>query len=571
MKNKISTLILLSYLILLTNPASSLVLKNLGKTISLTNQDGVDLAATAKKCLGTLMEAIPADFCWKKGADFGVIPTGCPSGYFRSLALCYENCAANYRFVLGVCWQDCPSGYADHGLSCFKSLFSWYFKHSYIPSSLTNFSDKIPCPPGMYRSGALCYRDCNNIGLQNCGIGACATDGLTCGTKIAGMVFGVFEGIATAVSTVATLGGATAVKAGIKTGFKALGKSALNGVKNRMKKFFTTDLKSTIYNKAKEIILKAKAKEFSKEVASGIAPAIFCQGVWDESLIKISQDNVEVSENSLLKAVDVFDISGTVKKCSNVGADGGLSCATSVVNTISNFDPTGILTIAGAFMHPSCEVTTKDYRLSDAESQMLAAQSTTNSLTDCAKIDQNCVHLWSECNFKGQYFKACGDQDLSLFNDITKSAYVGYENDVTFFQHMSYNGRFLSFGPGTTIKCFEDYADQVDLTNIISSVKFNSSHCYLINFRIGMNTYAEGSNNFLCYLENPKESIVIREDSAVDNKLIVIKTSINGAKLTLYEEENYLGKSVQIQGSITYENRAALGISKIGSYKISTD
>jgi hypothetical protein len=470
---------------------------------------------------------------------------------------------------LGVCWQDCPSGYTDHGLSCFKSLFSWFFKHSYIPGSLTNFSDKIPCPPGMYRSGALCYRDCNNIGLQNCGIGACATDGLTCGTKIAGMVKGVFEGIATAVSTVATLGGATAVKSGIKTGFKALGKAALNAVKNRMKKFFTTELKKTIYNKAKEM-LKNTAKDYAKEVASGIIPSIFCQGIWNESEKKLSLDNIEVSENSLLSAVDVFDISGTVKNCNNAGSDGGLSCATSVVNTIANFDPTGILTIAGAFMHPSCDVTTQDYRLSNAESEMIAAQSTTNSLTDCDKIDQNCVHLWSGCNFTGQYFKACGDQDLHSFNDITKSAYVGYENNVTFFQHKGYNGRFLSFGPGTTIKCFEDYAKEVNLTDIISSVKFNSSHCYLINFRIGMNTYAQGSNKFLCFLENPKENIIIREDSAVDNKLIVIKTSIKGANLTLYEEANYLGKSVQIQGSITYENRAALGISKIGSYKITT-
>ena len=133
--------------------------------------NGAKLVAT---CMTALMSSIPPEFCWKKGADAGVIPTGCPSGYYRSLALCYEYCRAGYYVVLGVCWAYCEPGYIDHGATCYKNFFRWYFKPTYMAGSLTNFDSRVPCPSGMYRSGALCYRDCNNIGMVNCGIGACS-------------------------------------------------------------------------------------------------------------------------------------------------------------------------------------------------------------------------------------------------------------------------------------------------------------------------------------------------------------------------------------------------------------
>jgi len=60
-----------------------------------------------------LAESLPPGFCWKKGGDAGIIPTECPSGYFRSVALCYENCPSGWYFFLGVCYQGCGEGYTD--------------------------------------------------------------------------------------------------------------------------------------------------------------------------------------------------------------------------------------------------------------------------------------------------------------------------------------------------------------------------------------------------------------------------------------------------------------------------
>ncbi len=82
----------------------------------------------AKFCMNAIMESVLPAFCWKSGGDVGTVPMGCPAGMFRFLA--YEKGVENYNFVLGVCWSG------------------W---RSYIPHSITNFSDQVACPQGLYR------------------------------------------------------------------------------------------------------------------------------------------------------------------------------------------------------------------------------------------------------------------------------------------------------------------------------------------------------------------------------------------------------------------------------------
>ena len=58
-----------------------------------------------KVCMAAINDVMPPAFCWKSGGDVGTIPTGCPDGFFRFLALCYENCKPGYDFILGVCYK----------------------------------------------------------------------------------------------------------------------------------------------------------------------------------------------------------------------------------------------------------------------------------------------------------------------------------------------------------------------------------------------------------------------------------------------------------------------------------
>jgi hypothetical protein len=160
---------------------------------------------------------IPAAFCWKKGSDFGSIPTGCPSGFFRWGAMCYDECKKKHKFVSGLCVQTgCKSGYKSKGPLCVKknNIFKTKVKGVYAPKTLTNFSSRIPCPDGKYKSGALCYKDCSKYNMSNCGAGACALSSATCNTSIIGMTVDTAMGAAEFALFVGSFGTSSAAKPG---------------------------------------------------------------------------------------------------------------------------------------------------------------------------------------------------------------------------------------------------------------------------------------------------------------------------------------------------------------------
>ncbi len=57
----------------------------------------------------------------------------------------------------------------------------------------------------------------------------------------------------------------------------------------------------------------------------------------------------------MISSVDIFEISGIIDGWKNTKEDGGFACGKAVVYTASTLDPTGILTIASAFVHPVCD------------------------------------------------------------------------------------------------------------------------------------------------------------------------------------------------------------------------
>ena len=192
-------------------------------------------------CMKGLAESMPPDFCWKTGGDAGTIPTGCPDGYFRSAALCLEKCKSNYSWDGAfLCLEKCDSGYDTHPLTCYKNLFDWYGRDSYFQKSIDNFSDRVPCPEGKYKSGALCYRNCGVIGMINCGIGACSTDSGACAAAIVGIVVDVVIGMVDLIVFVVSMGTSsamTSLKSSVKSGLKSI---AQDGMKKAMKAAITS-------------------------------------------------------------------------------------------------------------------------------------------------------------------------------------------------------------------------------------------------------------------------------------------------------------------------------------------
>lgn len=167
--------------------------------------DAKSQAALAKSCVSAIVSLIPPAFCWISD-NAGVIPTGCPNGYHRDGALCYEDCRDGERFVGGVCWSTCGGGWTDTGALCSKcgstKNFPWFkcstkAKSSHMPKSITNFDSRIPCRDGYYKSLALCYKDCKILGMVECGIGGCAASKSSCASTILTMAV---DSISSAVS-----------------------------------------------------------------------------------------------------------------------------------------------------------------------------------------------------------------------------------------------------------------------------------------------------------------------------------------------------------------------------------
>jgi len=289
--------------------------------------DGGRIAAA---CMKALMKNIPPSFCWKH-FDFGTIPTLCPPGMFRSLALCYDYCAEGYTHVLGVCWKGIKS---------------------YIPHSVTNFS--AVCEEGKYLMGALCYRDCKKHNMVNCGIGACAATSEGCASSIINMVAKVIEGVATAIVFVVSFGSsasAIGVKPAIEKAIIDAGKGAMKVAFNSMRRALLGPFKNSILQAALDLVSQ-NTHAFIMDVST-LFVSQFCSKIYEKIADeKIHEEPIDNTQR-LINALDVFNIQGTVKDCKS--GQTPAACAEDIVSTLSSFDPTGLLTIASAFIKPKCE------------------------------------------------------------------------------------------------------------------------------------------------------------------------------------------------------------------------
>lgn len=538
------------FILFIQNYHSVDALKILKKKVK---QDGLQSAEIAGQCMKALTENIPPSFCWKKGADFGTIPQACPEGYFRSLALCYEYCIPGYTHVLGICWSGCDAGYIDHGATCFKNLFDWYFKNAYIPDAFTNFSDAIKCSPGNYKMGALCYRDCKNIGMENCGIGACVADAASCGAEILSMALDTLIGIATLLSTVLTGGAVAAAKKGIETGIKKLGTSVIKQSLNSLKKIFTSELKEKLISKAKKWVAN-KARDIAKGLMQEQLVGVICETIWKSAEEK-TLAAPDISGEDLLNAVDIFNVQGIAEGCSNTAdTNGAIDCAKNVLTGLSTFDPTGLLSIAATFMKPICDVP------GGIETEK-PLQSNVDLL-----INDNCVYVFEACDYMGKYAEVC--ENAITLGELSKnvSSYkVGKSVSGMFYPQFDFGGSGYPFGPGQEVKCLQNYTNP-EVTEIIydkwmKSIRLHISHCFIISFKTPQSGF-DASNDHFCQKEEADVSLPYYEGST-------FMRSYNfkqGVKLIVYSEPNFGGTEWEVPlGSL---NPTALVVNPIRSYKL---
>lgn len=85
---------------------------------------------------------------------------------------------------------------------------------------------------------------------------------------------------------------------------------------------------------------------------------LICESVFD-TLVKKSaekQGQEFPSVSKLVDSLDVFNTKSLKKDCAKgAGHNSAINCAKIIMENLSMIDPTGLLTIAGAFMQPRCD------------------------------------------------------------------------------------------------------------------------------------------------------------------------------------------------------------------------
>eukprot|EP01060_Flectonema_neradi_P009818 TRINITY_DN169_c1_g1_i5.p1 TRINITY_DN169_c1_g1~~TRINITY_DN169_c1_g1_i5.p1 ORF type:complete len:561 (+),score=111.47 TRINITY_DN169_c1_g1_i5:53-1735(+) len=328
-------------------------------------------------CQATLYDNVPPSFCYKKGGDGGIVITGCKDGYVKLGALCYRKCKDGYsRHTNNVCAAGCGKGWKAFGIKLCKKRGNWGKWKNRKTYWVTGHSVATHggCPQGRYRQGLLCYRDCNNIGLKNCGIGACSYSGSACGTEIWDKINKFSTGALTGVSFVASLGatfgsstlaaslsgtlagasyGSYVIQAEMEVLFDALMKDS----------FERATIKKMTSNAVKRIdahSLRVLGEDGVEETCTDIYYAAKAKSQSFRPGNRLSDPVAGYLADATWPLLDTFKIGDAVEGCTKTDGQGSAGyrreCATAVMESIATVDPTGVAMMISSLMGRQCDV-----------------------------------------------------------------------------------------------------------------------------------------------------------------------------------------------------------------------
>lgn len=299
-------------------------------------------------------------FCWKKGGDFGQFPIDCPEGFVRNLGVCHTPCKPGYSFNMLSCWETCSSNGSDVLFGC-KEPSGFHFKKSYLPDILTNFNNRVLCPNGTYKAAALCYRDCGIQKLENCGFAACALSREGCYMGVLKMGVDFILGLGKLVLFIAaqTKNDVSLQKAVdiLQAGIKKIDDAFLQKAFENLKIWIgDSAVKEFMVNLMINITTHYIENKFTEFLNSSMIANV-CRKVHNE----VSAQFQEAKKPNIIWGIDVNEVEETVSECSKIDFGNGdasdeIMCVKQALKTVAGKDPTGITTIAAAFMNPVCRI-----------------------------------------------------------------------------------------------------------------------------------------------------------------------------------------------------------------------
>ena len=287
-------------------------------------------------------------------------------GCEKNGALWYPKCQAGF-YAVGccVCSPVCPTGYTDTGTGCTK------------PSYGRGAGEPFACRPGTEKDGALCYSPCGKADFVgggpvcwqkcpsqqswDCGA-ACSTNQKECAFAVVSMVTAPII----AAVNIATLGSASAATSAAKATQVATSVSKLTKAVDTVKKAMTTAKVSveTIVGGADKLakIQKVGSVGWKTFVAStAVGKEIdkyskeFADNFEDFTSGEISR---EINQRFGKEAAYQIKRQWGIRHLTMNLEANGFSTAKNVMTLIGIADPTGLVSVVNAFLHPVCKADT---------------------------------------------------------------------------------------------------------------------------------------------------------------------------------------------------------------------
>jgi len=330
--------------------------------------------------LSVVLDSLPVAFCWKDGVDWGTPPNGCNGdNWHKHEQMCYKDCRSGYAKdpVAGACWESCRNGYTNHGLTCFKNLWDIYWKKTYVTDQATMFSNRASCPSHKKKVAALCYYDCSKISSENvafsnlvdCGTGACSYAEDACYGEIVDMALETAKGLFVFASFQTKMTG-MGVPFG-KTQFMQLantqfGGFAIFGMWGKVQNAWTVVKRKFLSSQYRETLHENIIANIRKPPPAGLDPALVsilgedgmervASAVIDRYYELTDRRADQISRSPLVFA-DSLGLVDLAEKCNYQSTTNEkIACADAAMEFIDFIDPTGLSSIASAFLKPVCD------------------------------------------------------------------------------------------------------------------------------------------------------------------------------------------------------------------------
>jgi len=361
------------------------------------------------KCVQAALASVAPKYCWKGGSYNHDTNMRCPTGWTHppGMAECFRPCRAGYRWAWGgTCWKSCPAHHVETGPTCNRAWWgsccthiwapwgrrrarvcasclqvSVIGRHSYWPDRFTFLDSRMECRQRyqstysngdtdlQYQAGALCYRRCDSFlpgpALTGCGFDACAATSGDCLATIGNMIFEISMTIAGIVAIIATAGAAGPAVVGTRVAMKTvaskMGKQAAKRLAQNTAKSLRRGGTATFQKVAWRTAVKRGLGKELKDMAKGTPQTVLEN--WSQNAIK---SYCQAQATRLYNAADpnsqrtmdpaAWDptgIANMAEKCKAGPED--MDCKAAIVGAAGNFDPTGLMGVAAAFMHKDCE------------------------------------------------------------------------------------------------------------------------------------------------------------------------------------------------------------------------